>query len=273
MYTRGPAGWDYWFDGAVQAPSSAYRLLTQDLPPVPAGVTAVSFGLAIFAVGQVVTDDYGIATTATTPPGPCPSGYVALSYDDGPGPQTATLLDTLANKHARATFFVVGDQISTATAPLVTREAREGHVQGNHTWSHPHLTALSSSQVRTELSRTTNRMVALGARPPTLWRPPYSDTDARVDAIAAGLGMTTTLYEVDTGDADEPGASVEEITTRAVTRSRAGSIIIMHDLQANAVAATPAIIDGLRERGFCFGVIERSSQYNPQNRSYVQVIP
>jgi peptidoglycan/xylan/chitin deacetylase (PgdA/CDA1 family) len=278
MYALGPSGWGYWFDGPVQPPSPTYRQLNQDVPAIPAGVTAVSFGLSISAVGQVVTDDYGITTTPTTttttaPPGPCSAGYVALSYDDGPGPLTATLLDTLKTKHARATFFIVGDQISTSTAPLVTREAREGHVQGNHTWSHPHLLALTDSQIRSELTRTTNRMVQLGARRPTLWRPPYSETNDHIDALAAGLSLTKTLFAVDTGDADEPGASAEEITTRAVSRAQAGYIVIMHDLQPNAVTATPDIIDGLRARGFCLGVIERSSQYNPPNQSYVQVIP
>jgi peptidoglycan/xylan/chitin deacetylase (PgdA/CDA1 family) len=282
MYTLGPAGWAFWFEGTTQAASSTYKRVAQDLPLIPSGVTAVSFGLGISSVGQVITDDYGITatpttttttSTTTTPTGSCSAGYVALSYDDGPGPLTATLLDTLATKHARATFFIVGDQISTDTAPLVTREARENHVQGNHTWSHPHLLTLTDTQIRSELTRTTNRMVQLGARSPTLWRPPYSQTNDHIDAIASSLGLTKTLFAIDTHDADDPGASVDEIISRAVNGAQAGYIVIMHDLKPNSVTATPDIIDGLRARGFCFGVIERSSQYNPPNQSYVQVIP
>ena len=272
VYALRPTGWAYWFDGAVRPPAPTFQRASEDLPPIPADVSAVSFGLAIYAVGEIVTDDYGLADTGTAPA--CAAGYVALTYDDGPGPLTPTLLDTLADRHARATFFVVGDQISTAREAVVRRERAEGHVVGNHTWSHARLTDLSSTQVRSEFTRLNDRLVALGLPRPTLWRPPYSAFDSRIDTIAGNLGMTRTLFDVNTGDADEPGGvSVEETTRRAVEGARAGSIVIMHDQKANSVAATPGIIDGLRARGFCLGVVRPSPVFDPQTQSFVAVVP
>jgi peptidoglycan/xylan/chitin deacetylase (PgdA/CDA1 family) len=270
IYLQRSTGWEYWFDGIQQPASATYRQATQNLPPIPAGVTAVSFGLAIYAVGNVVTDDYGIAVTVT---GTCSQGRVALTYDDGPGPDTAALLDALAAKGVRATFFLVGDQILTARESVVRREAAEGHVVGNHTYTHPHLTQLTSTQVRQELSGLSDRVAGLGVARPVLWRPPYSDTDSRVDSIAKNLGLTKTLFAVSPGDADEPGLSAATIRQRAVNGARTGAIIILHDLVANSVAATPGIIDDLRARGFCFGVVHPSPTLDPVNNSYIRIDP
>jgi peptidoglycan/xylan/chitin deacetylase (PgdA/CDA1 family) len=271
VYVLRSGVWEYWLSGAAQPASGTYRRAMIELPGIPGDVTAVSFGLAIGAVGEVVTDDYTIATTGATPP--CAAGYVALTYDDGPGDHTATLLDSLTAKGARATFFLTGDQISPAREPLVRRQVAEHHIVANHTWTHPRLTALTTSQVRAEFTQLNNKVVSLGAPKPNLWRPPYSDTNTRVDNVATGLGMTKTFFAVDTGDADVPGISVEETRLRAVEGAQAGAIIIMHDIIANSVTATPMIIDDLRGRGFCFGIVRPSATYNPLNRSNVEVVP
>ena len=86
-----------------------------------------------------------------------------------------------------------------------------------------------------EFTRLNDRLVGLGLPRPNLWRPPYSAFNSRVDTVARNLGMTRTMFDVNTGDADEPGGvSVEETTRRAVEGSRAGSIVIMHDPLANS---------------------------------------
>jgi hypothetical protein len=99
---------------------------------------------------------------------------VALTFDDGPGPSTGTLLDTLAAAHVHATFFVIGRNVQALPA-LVTREAAEGHVVGNHTWSHRDLSRLGASDQRSEVSRTAEALAALGRRPRRLAGPRRRD--------------------------------------------------------------------------------------------------
>jgi peptidoglycan/xylan/chitin deacetylase (PgdA/CDA1 family) len=280
-YALRPNGWEYWAEGTTQPASATYRRTTLDLPPIPANVTAVSFGIAILSVGQIVTDDYEITSLAppptttaaptTTLPSGCRSGYVAMTFDDGPDVYTASLLDTLAAKRAAATFFVMGSKITPELAPVVAREARDGHVVGNHTWTHPYLTQMLDADVRSELTRTTDRIVAAGAPSPQLWRPPFEDTDARVQSISSDLHMTQTLWDLDANDWQ--GITVPETTRRVVDGARSGSVVLMHDRIANTVAAVPDIVDGLRARGFCFGVVHPAPTYNEQVRSSVVVAP
>src|SRR3954471_8975916 len=84
----------------------------------------------------------------------CGAGYVRLTFDDGPN-RTATpeILDTLAAHGVTATFFVVG-QMAAANPTIVSRESREGHTIGNHSWDHPDLTKLDRAQVESELQQT-----------------------------------------------------------------------------------------------------------------------
>src|SRR5260370_30569150 len=83
--------------------------------------------------------------------GPMPR--VALSFDDGPGPATEWLLDVLAARGARATFFLLGRNVERARAVAV-RLARAGHVVGNHTWSHARPDAIGAAELVAEIART-----------------------------------------------------------------------------------------------------------------------
>jgi peptidoglycan/xylan/chitin deacetylase (PgdA/CDA1 family) len=211
----------------------------------------VSFGLSLRSVGEVVTDDYVLTGSDPSSPVPaqptgCSAGYAALTFDDGPVVETTGLLGALRAKGARATFFVIGQQVAGRRA-VVGQEAAEGHLVAN------------------------DAIVGAGVARPKLFRPPYGATNARVDAVGASLGLSRVLWSIDTND--WTGIPVEETVRRVLDPLRAGSIVLFHDRMVNSTAAVPAIVDGMRKRGVCPGLLAPSSVLNPTTASFATVIP
>jgi len=175
--------------------------------------------------------------------------YIALTFDDGPNATlTPKLLDLLAARHLKATFFVVGQ--NAADHPEVLKRAvREGHEIGNHSWSHPNLGKMSDEAVRRELQKTEDAIVAAIGRKPTLMRPPYGSITARQKKwIHEEFGYRIILWDVDPLDWKRPGPSV--VTARILKETRAGSIVLSHDIHPPTIEAMPATFDQLMKKGF-----------------------
>lgn len=197
------------------------------------------------------------APTAAPPPPPAPAAAaapdcaalacVALTFDDGPGPDTGRLLDELAARGVHATFFVVGRQVAKQPG-AVAREVAAGHVVGNHTWDHAMLPSLSDEAVAAELDSTSQAVVAEGAPAPTLARPPYGSLSPLVTQAFGSRGMAGALWDVDTEDWKNRDAGVT--TERALAGAHSGAIVLMHDIHPSTVDAVPGLVDALRARGF-----------------------
>ncbi|WP_406319162.1 polysaccharide deacetylase family protein [Streptosporangium sp. NBC_01639] len=172
---------------------------------------------------------------------------VALTYDDGPGPETGRLLDILAHKGARATFFVVGSN-ATAHPELLRRMRQEGHLVANHTWSHRDLTAMPISKIADQLNRGQYAITQAIWQVPTLVRPPYGASDPQVASVARGLGLSVVRWNVDADDLRPTDPKV--IADRAVSGARPGAIILMHDVHGSTVDATPEILRRLQAKGY-----------------------
>jgi peptidoglycan-N-acetylglucosamine deacetylase len=168
-----------------------------------------------------------------------------LTFDDGPGPSTDELLDVLARHGVRATFFVVGAQIAERVG-TVQRAAHEGHAIGNHSWDHPSLPALGEERVREQLARTNEAIAAAIGRQPELFRPPFGDTDAMVERVAAELGMRQMLWDVDTEDWQAPGR--DRVLQRIAT-AKPTEIVVMHDGGGDRAGTVAAVEAYLRGRG------------------------
>jgi peptidoglycan/xylan/chitin deacetylase (PgdA/CDA1 family) len=179
----------------------------------------------------------------------CGGGHapvVALTFDDGPGPYTEQLLAELRTGRAHATFFLVGNRIQYW--PRLPREETRLGVIGNHTWSHPHLTALPPWLVWLELARTQfSAKQELGWKP-RLFRAPYEQHDRAVDAIAHGLGLLQVLWSVDSGDSGY-GSTTAHIVKTVVAGLQPGAIVLMHDIDRKTVRAVPQILLAMRLRG------------------------
>ena len=212
-------------------------------PPVPTAhptVTVVPTGppLTAPAVPKTLAGPKTPVDCATVP-------CVALTYDDGPGPYTDRLLDTLAAANVKATFFVLGRSV-TAYPDALRREAAMGMAIGNHTWSHRDMRRLTQAESRTELGSTGDLVASLTGMRPTLMRPPYGAYDEQTRT----LGMPIIWWDVDTEDWRNRSAAVT--TERALAAVRPGSIILMHDVHPTTVDAAPGLIAALRARGFVF---------------------
>lgn len=171
---------------------------------------------------------------------------VALTFDDGPGPYTARLLGHLARAGARATFFMLGENVRHHAA-LLRRMVAEGHELANHSWSHPDLSGLSTEAVRAQVWRTQKVIREASGVAPTLFRPPYGSTNARVGRAAA---LPQILWSVDT--LDWRYRSAQRNARVAVREPRRGGIVLFHDIHPSSVAAIPQVLTGLARKGFRF---------------------
>src|SRR5207247_5030405 len=124
--------------------------------------------------------------------------YIAMTFDDGPSATlTPQLLDLLAARHIKATFFVIGENVAEHPE-IVERAAREGHEIGNHSWSHPNFGKMSEESVRSQLRRTDDAIKNATGKRPTLVRPPYgSITDREKNWIHDEFCYQIILWDVD----------------------------------------------------------------------------
>jgi peptidoglycan/xylan/chitin deacetylase (PgdA/CDA1 family) len=175
--------------------------------------------------------------------------YIALTFDDGPNATlTPKLLDLLAARHLKATFFVVG-QNAADHPDILKRAVREGHEIANHSWSHPNLGKMSDEAVRRELQKTDDAITAAIGKRPTLMRPPYGSLTARQKKwIHEEFGYRIIIWDVDPLDWKRPGPNV--VTARILKETKAGSIVLSHDIHQPTIEAMPATFDQLMRKGF-----------------------
>lgn len=208
----------------------------------------------------------------------CSAGFVALTFDDGPdvfgGDRTSRILGTLRDYGVHATFFDLGERVADPNQPtrpdLVLKEASEGHIVANHTWDHPDLTKLSTSDVQWQLTRANEVIIAAGAPRPTLFRPPFGYTNANVAATGESLGLRQVLWDVNKGDT--AATSPSAVSDPVLSAVRSGSVVVLHDWAPHTAEALPAILDGLKSRNLCPGLLSPTDTYNPQLRSHVSVV-
>jgi peptidoglycan/xylan/chitin deacetylase (PgdA/CDA1 family) len=183
--------------------------------------------------------------------------YVALTFDDGPNPgSTRALLAALKAGGAKATFFIWGEHAVRHPDHLRALSAA-GMWIGNHGFTHRRLTRLGRRATHDELAKTQRAIGHITGRTPTLFRPPYGDTDAEVGSTAAALGLTETLWTVDTRD--WAGAGTGEIADAAAT-VQPGGIILMHDNgYLTTVDAVPFILRMMADRGLAAGRIDEKT--------------
>jgi peptidoglycan/xylan/chitin deacetylase (PgdA/CDA1 family) len=191
-----------------------------------------------------------VNTAASAQAAAC-TGYVGLTFDDGPSSSTSVLLDVLKRNGLRATMFNEG-QYAAGNPSQVRAQVAAGMWVGNHSYTHPHLTRLSQAQIDSELSQTQQAIANAGGGTPRLFRPPYGETNATVRNVEAKYGLTEIIWDVDSQDWN--GASTDAIV-QAAARLTSGQIILMHDWAANTRAAIPRIAQGPAARGLCVGMI------------------
>jgi peptidoglycan/xylan/chitin deacetylase (PgdA/CDA1 family) len=191
---------------------------------------------------------------------------VALTFDDGPGPYTRLMLAKLHKHHVRATFFDVGRNI-----PLLPRaigEEREAGGVGDHTFTHPLLTALAPAQAQAEIVRTQTALQRAGAGPVFLFRPPYGGRDEAIDHIARANGMLEIMWTVDS--ADSLGADWAQIERNVIAGLRGGAIILMHENHGQTIRAMLGIFAALQRKHLRTVSVARLLSDDPPSVSQVR---
>jgi cellulose synthase/poly-beta-1,6-N-acetylglucosamine synthase-like glycosyltransferase/spore germination protein YaaH/peptidoglycan/xylan/chitin deacetylase (PgdA/CDA1 family) len=228
---------------------------------------------------QYVVDRYGFHP-----------GWVALTFDDGPdGRWTPKILNILNAKHAPASFFVIGQNMQ-ARPDLVQREVREGHLVGNHTWTHPNISVTPPAQTDLEINTTQRLFEVITGRSMRFFRPPFlgdaePSTPSEVEPIkvAQGYGYLTAGLRIDPGDWQKPDPAL--IISRTMDRLKsttepAGQVVLLHDAggdRSRTVAALPGLIDALRASGYQLVSLEqlagmsRADALPPTSRSAVDL--
>ncbi len=195
-------------------------------------IAAVTSGSRLVPVYSVARDDRVCSIT------------VDATWGDD---KTMALLDLFDRHGLKVTFFLAGHWIKSY--PDKVREiAARGHELGNHSWTHPHMSALSREKIREELERTQQAIADLTGKRPTLFRPPFGDYSNTVITVARECGLQTIQWSVDSLDWKDLGAG--QIHERVMKRVRPGAIILFHNAGKNSVEALDWIIRDLKTDGY-----------------------
>ncbi|MFG2679965.1 polysaccharide deacetylase family protein [Streptomyces sp. NPDC048392] len=181
-----------------------------------------------------------------------------LTFDDGPHPEyTPQILDTLAKYEVRATFFVCGE-MADYNRDLLSRMSDEGHVVGNHTWSHPLLTSLTRRRIRSEMERTSEVVEQAYGEAPRWFRAPYGAWNRAAFQLGAELGMEPLAWTVDTLDWTTPGTGT--IVDRVEDGAAPGVVVLSHDAggdRSQSVRALRRYLPVLLDSGYHLTVPRR----------------
>lgn len=176
---------------------------------------------------------------------------IALTFDDGPHPRyTEQLLDGLKERNVVATFFVTGENAQNYPN-IIRREQEEGHLIGNHTYSHIQLTSGNRETFREELVKTNEILENITGEKVSFVRPPYGSWDK---SFEKELNMFPVLWNID--PLDWCSHNAECIAAKVVEKAGDGDIILMHDYYDTSVTAALEVVDILQKRGFQFVTVE-----------------
>lgn len=176
---------------------------------------------------------------------------IALTFDDGPHPYyTEQLLDGLKERGAKASFFVMGKQ-AEAHPEVVLRMQTEGHLIGNHTYSHLQLGKGNRENFKSELIRTNELLYKITGEETQYVRPPYGSWDK---SFEAELTMIPVLWTID--PMDWCSSDVSGIVRKVTKKAEENAVILMHDEYKSSVTAALEIVDILQEQGYEFVTVD-----------------
>ena len=172
---------------------------------------------------------------------------IALTFDDGPHPvYTKQLLDGLRERGVTATFFLIGENIE-GNEDLIKQMYEDGHLIGNHTWSHVKLTDMEAKAACEEITKTSALVKEITGKDTEYIRPPFGSWEPDLEC---GFAMFPVLWSVDTRDWTTK--NVEQVVNRAVSGAEDNAIILFHDCYASSVEAALRTVDILQAEGYEF---------------------
>lgn len=175
---------------------------------------------------------------------------VALTFDDGPSKYTEELSEGLRKRGVSATFFLLGINMEKYSGE-VKKLAEDGHLLGNHSYSHVQLDKISREAACGEIVRTNNMIYECTGRYPEYIRPPFGEWNKELEC---GVEMIPVFWNLDS--LDWKIKNTDRIVKNVIEQVKDGSIILMHDGYNTSVEAAFQIVDILQEKGYQFVTVE-----------------
>ena len=189
---------------------------------------------------------------------------IALTFDDGPHPyKTDVILDLLAKYGIRATFFVVGENVSYYPEPL-KRAVSLGHEIGNHTYHHTKLSNACEKNAAEEIEKTEEIIFRTAGYRTKLFRPPEGAYNECALSVAKNKNYRVILWTVDTRDWALPTA--DTIVANVNANVRGGSILLFHDYmskKSHSIEALEILIPNLLAKGYEFVTVSELLAQEP----------
>ena len=170
--------------------------------------------------------------------------YIALSFDDGPSEITNEIVNFLYVNNCSATFFVVGNKVETYKDTL-NNIVKKGSELGNHTYSHPWLTKLSSDKIIKEIDQTQTIIRNITGYEPTVFRPSYGDINKKLKEL---INLKIIMWTNDSSDWKY--RSSKTIASNVIRNIKPYDIVLMHDTHKRTFEALKIIIPKLKEMGY-----------------------
>jgi len=184
---------------------------------------------------------------------------IAITFDDGPHPvYTLKLLDGLAQRNVKATFFIIGES-AERYPEVIKRIYAEGHLIGNHTYSHVQLTCISSTRAIEEIRKTNDIVASITGETVRYIRPPFGLDNK---TLAASSNLIPILWTVDPRDWSV--LNTNSVVSHVVKKVKENDVILLHDIFDTSVDAALQIIDILLEQGYTFVTVDELKESNPK---------
>lgn len=198
---------------------------------------------------------------------------IALTFDDGPSKHTWTIVDTLQQYNARATFFVLGSRVPSYQAAIDNVLANHNEI-ASHSYGHKNLTKLSEQEIIDQIRPVDAELQKQHDYTPALFRVPYGAKNEQVEAILKAEGKPIIGWSVD--PYDWKVKNKEKIVNHILNNVQDGDIVLLHDIHEPTAEAVTELVPALVERGFQLVTVSELFQYRgvtPESGSYYRSVP
>lgn len=179
---------------------------------------------------------------------------IALTFDDGPTEHTSAVLDTLARHGIKAAFFCIGHK-AQAMPEMVKRMDDEGHLIGNHSYSHTwRFPLLSARTMLADVERCSAVLEQTVGAKPLYFRPPFGVTNPTIAKMLNTLRLTSVGWNV--RSLDTTTTDVAHILKRVEKQLTAGSIVLLHDSLAHSPQVLEGIVQLAKDKGYTFARVD-----------------
>lgn len=208
------------------------------------------FALFLY-IAAAVYEKYGFPASAPKAENELKDLKIALTFDDGPhSVYTEKLLDGLQSRNVKATFFLIGKNIE-GKEEIVRRIHQEGHLIGNHTYSHVRLSQIDLQKALAEIQNTNDMIEKITGQSVKYIRPPFGSWNPKLDEYVT---MQKVKWTVD--PKDWRSLNAKSVANHVVKNVKNGDVILLHDIYKTSVEAALEIVDQLQAAGYQFVTLD-----------------